>query len=235
MTVTQVRPRTGHRRRYAAPTASAAVAAACTAGVIALADAATESDGLAAFDPELTTDAVSARTTPLTAVAHTLTFIGSVPVVVVLMLIAAALLWHWTRTLRTPALLLFAMAGSAALTYGIKTLVERKRPGITYVLGPVDNGFAFPSGHTLNSTVLFGMLAGLLWAGLRSRRARAAVAAAAVAMSIGIGLSRVYLGYHWATDVLAGWTIAVAWLGVMATVASLTRRLPEPVEPPPAA
>jgi undecaprenyl-diphosphatase len=210
------------------------VAVAGAAGVIALADAATESDGLASFDPDFTADAVGIRTTPLTAIAHLLTFLGDVPVLIVLMLIAAALLWRWTHTLRAPALLLFAMAGSAALTYGVKALVERKRPGISFVLGPVDTGFAFPSGHTLNSTVFWGMVAGLVWAGLRSTVARIAVALAALLLSIGIGLSRVYLGYHWATDVLAGWTLAVTWLAVVVTVAYLTRRLPEPVRPAPA-
>jgi membrane-associated phospholipid phosphatase len=234
MTLTHERSTRPLRHRFAVPVAGGVVTVAGTLGVIGLADAATESDGLAAFDPDFTSDAVSVRTTPLTAVAHLLTFLGDVPVLIVLMLIAAALLWRWTHTLRAPFLLLFAMAGSAALTYGIKALVERKRPGITFVLGPVDNGFAFPSGHTLNSTVFWGMVAGLVWAGLRSTLARIAVASAALLLSIGIGLSRVYLGYHWATDVLAGWTIAVTWLAVVVTIAYLTRRLPEPVRPAPA-
>ena len=214
-------------RRYAVPVASAAVAVAGTIGVIGLADAATESDGVAAFDPEFTADAVSSRTPVLTALARTLTFIGDVPVLVILMLIAALLLWRWTRGLRAPALLLFAMAGSAALTYGVKALVERKRPGIPFVLGPVDNSFAFPSGHTLNSTVFFVTLAGLVWVGVRSPGARAALAVAAVVMSLGIGLSRVYLGYHWATDVLAGWTVAVTWLALVTLVAYFSRQRPE--------
>lgn len=233
MTITPERTRPA-RNRFAVPVAGAAATVAGTLGVIGLADAATESDGLAAFDPEFTTDAVAARTAPLTTLARALTFLGDVPVLVVLMLIAAALLWRWTRTPRAPFLLLFAMAGSAVLTYGIKALVERKRPGITFVLGRVDNGFAFPSGHTLNSTVFLGMVAGLVWVGLRLSVARAAVASAALLLSIGIGLSRVYLGYHWATDVLAGWTIAVTWLAVVVTIASLTQRLPEPVQRPPA-
>ena len=234
MTLTHERSTRPLRHLYAVPVAGGVVTVAGTLGVIGLADAATESDGLAAFDPGFTSDAVSVRTTPLTALAHLLTFLGDVPVLIVLMLIAAALLWRWTHTLRAPFLLLFAMAGSAALTYGVKALVERKRPGITFVLGPVDNGFAFPSGHTLNSTVFWGMVAGLVWAGLRSTPARIAVASAAFLLSIGIGLSRVYLGYHWATDVLAGWTIAVTWLAVVVTIAYLTRRLPEPVQPAPA-
>ncbi|WP_328324688.1 phosphatase PAP2 family protein [Kribbella sp. NBC_00382] len=210
-------------RRYAVPLASVAIAVAGTIGVIGLADAATESDGLAALDPEFTADVVSDRTPVLTTLARALTFVGDVPVLVTLMLIAAFLLWRWTHGLRAPALLLFAMAGSAALTAGLKALVERKRPGVPFVLGPIDTGFAFPSGHTLNSTVFFFTLAALLWVGLRSYGARTALAVAATLMSIGIGLSRVYLGYHWATDVLAGWTVAVTWLALVSLVAYFTR------------
>jgi undecaprenyl-diphosphatase len=182
-----------------------------------------ESDGLAAFDPRLTADLAADRTPALTAIARALTFVGDVPVLIALMLVAAFLLRRWTRGFRAPALLLFAMAGSAALTYGLKALIERHRPGVAFVLGQVDTGFAFPSGHTLNSTVFFGTLTALVWAGIRSSGARAALALAAVVMSVGIGLSRVYLGYHWATDVLAGWTVAVAWLAVVSLVAYFSR------------
>jgi membrane-associated phospholipid phosphatase len=209
------------------PTMFAAVVAALgTLGTILLADSATEADGLAAFDPELTKDLVAIRTGPLTALARALTFIGDVPVLIVLVLIAAALAYRLTRDWRAPALLLFAMAGSAALTVGLKAAVERQRPGISYVLGAVDTGFAFPSGHTLNSTVFFGTVAGLLWTGRRPAATRGLVVTAAVVMSIGIGLSRVYLGYHWATDVLGGWIIAVTWLAIVAGLARFMRWLP---------
>jgi membrane-associated phospholipid phosphatase len=234
MTTTDQPTRRRTATRYAVPAVGAAVALMGTLGVIALADSATESDGLAAFDPEFTADAVAARSAPLTAIARALTFLGDVPVLVVLMLIAAGLLRRATRSWRAPGLLLFAMAGSAALTYGLKALVERHRPGVTFVLGPVDTSFSFPSGHTLNSTVFLGMLASLVWTGLRSPTAKAAVGAAALVLSIGIGLSRVYLGYHWATDVLAGWTVAVTWLAIVVTTARLTRWLPGATDPSPA-
>ncbi|MEU0093255.1 phosphatase PAP2 family protein [Kribbella sp. NPDC006257] len=210
--------------RYAVPLAGAVVAVTGTLGVIALADSATESDGLAALDPQLTTDVLGVRTAPLTAVARALTFAADVPVLSVLILLVAVLLWRRTRAWRAPGLLLIAMTGSAALTYGLKLIVERHRPGILYVLGPVDTSYAFPSGHTLNSAVFFGVLAMLTCAGLRSRRARIGVVAIAVLFSLGIGASRWYLGYHWATDVLAGWLIAISWLAVVGTGAWVFRR-----------
>jgi membrane-associated phospholipid phosphatase len=211
---------------YAVPLLGAAVTAIGALGTIALADSATEADGLASFDPELTREVVGIRTAPLTALARALTFIGDVPVLIVLTLVAAALAYRWTKSWRPAALLLFAMAGSAALTFGLKAVVERQRPGITYVLGAVDTGFAFPSGHTLNSTVFLGMLAGLLWVRSPFATARVVVAIGAALLSIGIGLSRLYLGYHWATDVLAGWTIAVTWLALVGTAARLLKWLP---------
>jgi undecaprenyl-diphosphatase len=226
--MTLLSERTTPRLRYAVPVAGAAAAVAGTIGVGALADGANEADGLAAFDPRLTTDVLGLRSTPLTDLARALTFIGDVPVLCLLTLLAAYLFWRRTRSYRAPGLLLVAMAGSAALTYGLKLLVGRHRPGIAYVLGPVDTGFAFPSGHTLNSAVFFGTIAALLVAGLRARLARAAVIAGAVLVSLGIGLSRLYLGYHWATDVLAGWLIAVTWLTIVGTVGYLTRPAPEP-------
>ncbi len=226
MTMTEERPGRTTTARYAVPLVGTAVAAIGSAGVIALADSATEGDGLAAFDPELTKHVVAIRTAPLTTLARILTFIGDVPVLVVLILVAGLLIYRRTRSWRPPALLLFAMAGSAALTYGLKVAVERQRPGISYVLGAVDTGFAFPSGHTLNSAVFFGMIAGLLWTRLQFSTTRVVVATAAALLSIGIGLSRIYLGYHWATDVLAGWTIAITWLAIVATLARLTKWLP---------
>ncbi|MFC5268072.1 phosphatase PAP2 family protein [Kribbella qitaiheensis] len=220
------------RHRYGVLVASAAVVVTGTLGLIGLADAATESDGLAAFDPELTAEAVSHRTPVLTAVAQGLTFIGNTPVLVTLTLVTALILWRWTRTLGTPAVLLLAMIGSSALSSGLKLLIGRARPDVTVVLGPVSNTFAFPSGHALNSTVFLVIVAALVWARIRSLRIRTAILAVAVVMSIGIGLSRVYLGYHWATDVLAGWTVAVVWLVIVLNVASFARSHWDQARPP---
>ncbi|MEU4191691.1 phosphatase PAP2 family protein [Kribbella sp. NPDC026611] len=203
------------RRRSLA--ASAAVVLVGTAGLFGLADAATESDGLAAFDPGLTTRAVAHRTPALTVVAHGLTFLGNTATLVTLSLIAAAVLFRWSR--RAAVVLVIAMIGSSAITSGLKALIGRARPDAAVVLGPLTQTFAFPSGHTLNATVFFGTIAALTWPMIRVGWLRVAVLAGAVVLSIGVGLSRVYLGYHWATDVLAGWITALVWLTVVLNVA----------------
>jgi undecaprenyl-diphosphatase len=201
------------RARRGALVLSAVVVLAGTLALIGLADAATESDGLAAFDPVLTAQVVAHRTPLLTSLAHGLTFLGNTATLVTLTLIAALVLWRWSR--RAPILLVIAMAGSSAITSGLKELIGRARPDVSVVLGPFTQSFAFPSGHTLNSTVFFVTVAVLSRPRIHSQRLRAAVLTLALLLSIGVGLSRVYLGYHWATDVLAGWITASVWLTII--------------------
>lgn len=108
------------------------------------------------------------------------------------------------------------MVASAALTLLVKTLVERTRPPTATMLGPVDSSYAFPSGHTLNATVFFGLVAALALTRVRSRLGRVAVVLAWLGASLAVGASRLYLGYHWLTDVLAGWSIAAVVLSLAA-------------------
>lgn len=192
-------------------------------GVGWLADAVREGDGLAAFDPRLTADVVAHRTVGLTEVAQGISFVGNVPVLLLLTAIVALGLWFRTRRWEQATLLAVGMAGAGALTYGLKVLVERHRPGAAFVLGPIDTGFAFPSGHTLSSTVFFLLLAALVWYADVRRAAKLAAMAMAIVLSLAMGASRVYLGYHWGTDVLAGWIVAVSWLCLLATAVHLVR------------
>ncbi|MCW2840210.1 MAG: phosphatidic acid phosphatase, partial [Aeromicrobium sp.] len=118
-----------------------------------------------------------------------------------------------------------AMAVSAGLTVAVKTTFGRARPGATDRLGPFDSTYSFPSGHTLNSAVFLGLVCLLLVPLLSKRRARLGAYGLAVALAVGVGGSRIYLGYHWTTDVLASWTIATMLLTVVHVVnRHLTRR-----------
>lgn len=201
------------------------IATAGSVGVAVLADSARENDGWAGYDLGFTKHLVGIRTLELTDLARALTFLGDVPVLCLLTVFTALLLWRVTKRLRPSVLLLAAVAGSGALTYAVKLLVARHRPGPSYLLGSIDTSYSFPSGHTLDSTAFLLTLAGLLWMSGARLVLRIVGGLIAVLLSVGIGLSRLYLGYHWATDVLAGWLLAITWLSVLATCAYLTRDL----------
>ncbi|WP_134116632.1 phosphatase PAP2 family protein [Kribbella kalugense] len=190
-------------------------------GFACLADAAEEGDGLAAFDPQLTADFVARRTPSLTDVAQGISFVGNVPVLLLLTALVALGLWIRTRRWQPPALLALGMGGAGALTYILKVLIGRHRPGAGFVLGPIDTGFSFPSGHTLSSTVFFALLAAIVWSAEVRRTSKIAAVVSAVVLSLAMGMSRIYLGYHWGTDVLAGWIVAVTWLCLLASVTQL--------------
>ena len=108
-----------------------------------------------------------------------------------------------------------ALAGSLAWTIAIKTLVARQRPAGWMVAGPVAQGYAFPSGHTLNVGVLAGVATALVFWRVRSAAVRVAVTLGSGALVLAVGASRVYLGYHWLSDVVAGVLVAIGWLALL--------------------
>lgn len=126
-----------------------------------------------------------------------------------LVIAAGGVLWLALRGHGRAAIWLMAVvvsgAGVAAL---LKILIARPRPAFLGALDHVSS-LSFPSGHAWNATILFGALALLAPA----PRRRAALALAILVAGL-IGLSRIVLGVHWPSDVLAGWCGGVAWLGL---------------------
>jgi membrane-associated phospholipid phosphatase len=109
---------------------------------------------------------------------------------------------------------LAAFGGAGLLTIVLKNLIRRPRPAAaTEFL--YDTTFSFPSGHALGSLVGYGMLAyvvGSTW--VESRRDRLRLAIATAVLVIAIGLSRLYLGVHYFSEVVAGYAVGVLWLSV---------------------
>jgi membrane-associated phospholipid phosphatase len=134
-------------------------------------------------------------------------------------------LGHWQRAL----LVAGASAGSGLLVIGFKNLYDRNRPPRVDQLIHY-GGHSLPSGHALGSIVVFGVLAAAALPVLR-RTAQVWVVAATAALVLLVGWCRVYLGAHWATDVLTGWLLGGAWLTFAVTALALMSRAPDPDVP----
>jgi len=126
--------------------------------------------------------------------------------------LAAILVWRWEkRGGRKAACRLVAGSLSAEVVAQLlKAMIHRPRPELFFGLVPSET-YSFPSGHAFVPTVFFGILAGILAPGARWPAAVAALAAL-------VGFSRVYLGYHYPSDVVAGWALALVWLALWASV-----------------
>jgi membrane-associated phospholipid phosphatase len=147
--------------------------------------------------------------------------IGSAPVYsAVFALVAAWLVWR--RLPRLAVFVVVTLAGSAALNALVKNLVDRARPVLPDPVAHA-NGMSFPSGHAQNAMVAFSVLLLVFLPALRGVWRRVALAAAVV-MVLAIGFSRVALGVHFVSDVLAGYVLGAAWVALMTAAFSAWRR-----------
>ena len=159
----------------------------------------------------------------LTASIRDVTLLGStVPrTVIVLGAIAALVL---LRRRRDALLLVLTVGGGWATEGAIKALVARPRPELVSHLATY-SGASFPSGHAFNSAVICLSLALVFGSMCRRRALRIAILGVAIALTLAIGFSRVWLGVHYPSDVLAGWLGGTGWvLLVTGLVSSPARR-----------
>ena len=177
----------------------------------------TDEGELAGLDQPILEYAVGTRTPFLERTLTTFTDIGGpVGMPILASLVVAVMVWRWRS--RTPLVLaLVAAAGSLAMTTVGKRLIGRSRPPRELAVPPFENSPSFPSGHTLNATVIIGVLVYLWLLHLTSARARTWALVGGACFVLSMGLSRVYLGHHWLTDVVAGWLIGLGWLATVIT------------------
>ncbi|MGA9627705.1 MAG: phosphatase PAP2 family protein [Bryobacteraceae bacterium] len=174
-------------------------------------------------------NAVHARSSPpLTAMMRGVSLCGSE---VILVPLGVILVWWLVAAKRRRAAVVFGVAalGAEALDQIMKLLFDRPRPEPFFGLAsPITH--SFPSGHAMVSCCFFGVLAMILAARgaprAPSRFKRTAIFAGAALLVVLMGFSRVYLGFHYPTDVLAGYAAAVVWLAVVrAAVLASKRRI----------
>ena len=145
----------------------------------------------------------------LTDLARLFSFVGEALVWVPATLIVGMALWLSKRRKQALALVL-AMLGAVILDNAFKVTFHRVRPEAFY--GFVPPTYSFPSGHALFAACLYGTLASILTAETQNAALRTAIWMAALLLVLCIGLSRIYLGVHYPTDVLAGYLAGAGWL-----------------------
>jgi undecaprenyl-diphosphatase len=164
----------------------------------------------------------SHATPGFTAFMLAITWMHSAPGVLLLALLFGLRLYarrafHWLLAV------ILAVPGGMLLNVAFKHVFHRARPHFDDPLLTLST-YSFPSGHTASATVLYGLLACYLVARTRSRaKAAGAVALALLAVAL-VALSRMYLGVHYLSDVLAAVAEGCAWLAVCVTAVSTLRR-----------
>lgn len=119
---------------------------------------------------------------------------------------------------RNAVILLIAAIGGLALSTGLKELFDRPRPTVVPAL-MLETSASFPSGHTMLSSVIYLTLGSLVSRSLQRKSAKLFVVGLAMFLTFVTGISRLYLGVHYPSDVLAGWTAGTAWALLCWTVA----------------
>jgi undecaprenyl-diphosphatase len=139
---------------------------------------------------------------------------GGIGMPIVGSILTAWLTWAG-RTWRPLILVGGAAAVSVSATTFGKKLFGRTRPDHADAVPPYESSPSFPSGHTLNTTVVIGLVVYLACLQIQRTVARVSIITAGSIFIIAMGLSRVFLGHHWLTDVIAGWLLGLAWVGIV--------------------
>lgn len=204
-------------------------------GLVEITDNVSDHDGLAAGDPAHLRFFVDHRPTGLVTVAKAITYLGSFPILIGIAAVGTTVLWR--RGVR-PGLALAPLVSlliAGVTVSAMKSIIGRPRPPANLRL-VTETAPSFPSGHSADATALyvaFGVVVAVVV--LHRAVARAACIAAGVAAAVLVGLTRVVLGVHWPTDVLAGWVLGTAVAVLVVTLSAVITRDEvdlEPVKPP---
>ena len=186
----------------------------------AIADAMT--DGETGYDQTFADWLHERASDPLTEFFEAVTTLGNGVVLAGVAAIAAVLLLRAGHR-RESLLVVLAFVGAEIVSYSLKLGFRRDRPFFTDPLA-TERTFSFPSGHSTVSLAVYGALAVILARHVRGRAKLLVLAAAAVLVGL-IGFSRLYLGVHFLTDVLAGFAAGTAWLAGCVMALDLHQRL----------
>jgi undecaprenyl-diphosphatase len=158
----------------------------------------------------------------LTTSVLDLTALGSVTVLTLITILSVGFLIALEKH-STAVFVALAVSSGALLSSGLKNIFVRARPEIVPHLVNVSSA-SFPSGHALNSALVYLTLAALLARAQQSLLVRIYLITVAILLTLLVGVSRLYLGVHWPSDVVAGWSVGAAWAAICSLVGKALQR-----------
>jgi undecaprenyl-diphosphatase len=186
----------------------------CSALFIGIMDWVTDGEhGVIRFDRTVLLWMHARQMPVLTGTAHVLAWMGS-PTVIIAIAVLGMIAGFADRTIRGAAWTFpIAAIGAGVIIQCVKLAVHRTRPDLFRPLLH-EQGYSFPSGHSLIAIVIYGLIGYFALGLTRSLPGRIAIVTVTTLIVLAIGVSRVYVGVHYPTDVLAGWSGGAPWLVV---------------------
>ena len=159
------------------------------------------------------------RNDPFTSIMFFFTEIGSYHILLPVT-IFISIYYIFRKKWITFIILYINLYGVRWMNEMIKEMVKRERPDFDRLTDI--SGYSFPSGNTMNSTAVYGLIAYLI--STRIKKGKRVVFAVSSILCLLIGLSRIYLGVHYLTDVLAGFAVGLCWLMFILTISEKVRQ-----------
>ena len=169
-------------------------------------------EALTGFDSNIQTWVRGGLPVGLTRFFKTITILGNTPVQAIIAIVAV--IWLYLRQYKAEAIFVGASGLLASiLIVSLKYIYQRQRPSITHLVHA--SGYSFPSGHSLGTFMILGAIAIVLAQRLAKKESKIVVYGITGLLIFLVGLSRIYVGVHYPTDVLAGFTLAFALLNAI--------------------
>lgn len=162
------------------------------------------------FDSEVISFIQGWESPVLTGIMKVFTYIGSTGSMIVLSLFILIFLYKGLKHRVELVLFIAVMAGSPILNAMVKLCFQRTRPDLHRLIEI--GGYSFPSGHAMNAMSLYGILTFLLWRHIKVKWGRILLIVMSTSMILTIGISRIYLGVHYPSDIIAGYLAGGFWI-----------------------
>lgn len=165
-----------------------------------------------AFDRVIMSFIQGLETPSLTAIMKFFTLMGSFKMIALIAIIVIIFLYIVLKHRSELILFTIVIIGARILNRFLKEFFQRTRPDFHRLIEI--GGYSFPSGHAMNAMAAYGILTFLLWRHISSRRGRTFLIVLSSLFILMIGISRIYLGVHYPSDIIAGYLASGFWVGM---------------------